>query len=347
MLDGDENFLKRFRNEARTAASLNHLHVATVYSVEDSDGHTFIAMEYIEGQTLDELIPEEGVDVETFVRWFVPVARALEHAHSRGVVHRDIKPGNIMITNDGIIKILDFGLANLGVTSTAGGESNHADLTQPGQVFGTPAYMSPEQAAGKEVDHRSDIFSLGVVMYEALTGSKPFRGDSNAEVVGNLMKTDPPSVIEVRPDAPPVLSQLIDRCLQKRAADRFPDMQHVKSMLREAQTRPMSDVSTGSFGRRLYRETTSTGWRWKLATAVAVVALAVASWSYFSREATPPIGFDRMTMKLLSESNNVGFAQISPDGKSIAFATFDEDGSRSLWFRRIDNRNALQLVPPE
>ena len=200
--EDDEAFLSRFRNEARAAAALNHPHVATVYSVEEIDGQTFIAMEYIEGKTLDALIPKGGVDAATFVDWFVPVTRALEHAHSRGIVHRDIKPGNIMMTNDGIIKILDFGLAHFGpATDLRHHDGQDPTLTQPGQILGTPAYMSPEQAEGKRVDHRSDIFSLGVVMYEALTGTKPFRGESNAEVVANLLKAEVEPVTTSQPEA--------------------------------------------------------------------------------------------------------------------------------------------------
>ena len=343
----DDDFLRRFRNEARAAAALNHPHVATVYSVEEANGHTFIAMEYIEGKTLQDLIPEGGVDVETFVAWFVPVALALEHAHSRGVIHRDIKPGNIMLTNDGIVKILDFGLAYFGPPVGRDVDPLVNDVTQPGQILGTPAYMSPEQAEGKEVDHRSDIFSLGVVMYEAITGRKPFRGDSNAEVITNLTKIHPPPACDVKSDVPQPISQLIDRCLQKRSRARFQSMQEVRALLRAAGAERTSVSSTGSFGRRLYLESKSVGWRRRIVSALGVAALGVGGWFFFSGESRPPIDFDRMTMRRLSDTNNVGYAQISPDGKSIAFATFEDDGSRALWFRRIDDRNALQIVPPE
>ena len=347
IFDGDEKFLERLRNEARAAASLNHPHVATVYSVEEHDGRPFIAMEFIDGENLGDLIPEDGVEVDTFVQWFLPVVRGLEHAHARGIVHRDIKPGNIMITNDGIMKILDFGLAHFATTPSTNGESSDPSLTQTGQVFGTPAYMSPEQATGKEVDLRTDVFSLGVVMFEALTGVRPFRGDSSAEVIANLMKTDPPSVSDIRPEVPDVLARLISSCLKKKPSDRVEDMAHVKSILRETQTVSTSVLSAGSFGRRLYREASAPGWRWKAVLGVAIVVLAVLSWFYFSRQATPPIDLESMTVKRLSDGDNVGYTEISPDGKSIAFAIFEEDGTRSLWFRRIDNRNALQIVAGE
>ena len=346
MFDGDESFLKRFRNEARAAASLNHPHVATVYSVEEHAGRPFIALEYIDGRTLDELIPAGGVDIETFARWFVPVATALAHAHHRGVIHRDVKPGNIMITRDGIVKILDFGLAYF--RPSAGPRTDtDTELTAAGQLLGTPSYMSPEQARGEEVDHRSDIFSLGVVMYEAITGQRPFRGDSNAEIVSNLLKTEPRAIERILPTVPPELSALIAYCLQKRRRDRPQDMDEVREVLERFVVQPRSTPSNRSLSQRFYRQVTS-GRVWpNLVGAAVVLVVALAGWLYFSNESKPPIDFDRMTMRRLSDTNNVGYAQISPDGKSIAFATFEDDGTRTLWFRRIDDRNALRILTPE
>ena len=345
VFEGDEGFLTRFRNEARAAAALNHPHVATVYSVEEAGGHTFIAMEYIEGKTLQELIPDGGVDVETFVRWFVPVARALEHAHSRGVVHRDIKPGNIMMTDDGIVKILDFGLAHFGPPVEQNGNSQDPSLTQPGQILGTPAYMSPEQAEGKDVDHRSDIFSLGVVMYEAMTGEKPFRGESNAEVVRNLLKAEARPLNSVRPDTPAEISDVVTRCLKKRRRDRPPSMTDVQDVLSG-----FSSVSTssGSFSQRFYRQVRA-GRVWpNLLGAAIVIAIALVGWFYFSRsDDALPANLKNMTIRRLSQSNNVVFASISPDGKSIVYITIEENGDRGLWIRRVDDRNALQLVPSQ
>ena len=345
VFEGDENFVTRFRNEARAAAALNHPHVATVYSVEEERGHTFIAMEYIEGKTLQELIPEDGVDLETFVTWFVPVARALEHAHSRGVVHRDIKPGNIMMTNEGIVKILDFGLAHFGPPLDHNGRSQDPSLTQPGQILGTPAYMSPEQAEGKDVDHRSDIFSLGVVMYEAMTGKKPFRGESNAEVVSNLLKSDVPPVRTVRPETPPEISDVVTNCLRKRRRDRPRSMTDIRDVL--SGFGPDSTTS-GSFSQRFYRQVRS-GRVWpNLVGAAIVLAVAFVGWSYFSRADNDlPPNLSNMAIRRLSQSNDVVFATISPDAKSIVYITIEDNGDRGLWIRRVDDRNALQLMPSQ
>ncbi len=344
MFDGDESFLRRFRNEARAAAKLNHPHVATVYAVEEHAGRPFIALEYIEGKTLDELIPDGGVDVETFVKWFVPVAIALGHAHDRGVIHRDVKPGNIMITNDGIIKILDFGLARFRTTSEREPESE-SDLTEAGQLLGTPSYMSPEQARGEDVDHRSDIFSLGIVMYEAITGRRPFRGDSNAEIVSNLLKSDAPSIEKSHPGVPHELSALVAQCLQKRRRDRPRNMTDVRRVLDSlVSTSSSSEPSNRSFSQRFYRQVRSGGVWPNLVGATVVLVLALVGWFYFSRDSDAPFDVAKMSIRRLSQSNNVIFAAITPDGRSVVYNAVDENGDRSLWIRRVDDRNALQLV---
>lgn len=346
MFDGDESFLKRFRNEARAAASLNHPHVATVYSVEEHAGRPFIALEYIDGKTLDELIPAGGIDLETFAKWFVPIAIALAHAHHRGVIHRDVKPGNIMITRDGIVKILDFGLAYFRPSSEPHTDAD-TELTAAGQLLGTPSYMSPEQARGEEVDHRSDIFSLGVVMYEAITGQRPFQGDSNAEIVSNLLKTEPRAIEKILPTVPPELSALIAYCLQKRRRDRPQDMDEVREVLERFVVQPRSTSSNRSLSQRFYRQVTS-GRVWpNLVGAAIVLVVALVGWFYFSRTSDAPLNFTNMAIRRLSQSNNVVFAAITPDGKSIVYNTIEENAYRALWIRRVDDHNALQLVPAQ
>lgn len=343
VFDNDDSFLRRFRNEARAAANLNHPNVATVYMVDEHNGRPFIALEFVDGKTLDELIPENGVDLGTFFGWFVTISEALAHAHERGIFHRDIKPGNIMIGRGGKVKILDFGLACFDASSDLASDSQ-TDLTHAGQVLGTPSYMSPEQARGEEVDQRSDIFSLGVVMYEALTGTKPFQGDSNAEIVSNLLKTEPRSVIESRTDVPGELSTLISRCLQKRRRDRPQSMYEIRDAL-SGLAPATATPSFRSFSQRFYRQMPSGRvWPNLLGTAI-VLAIALIGWLYFSRDvdALPP-KLANLTIRRLSQSSNVVFAAITPDGKSIVFNTAEEDGNRSLWIRRIDDRNALQLV---
>jgi eukaryotic-like serine/threonine-protein kinase len=338
-------FLKRFRNEAQAAANLNHPNVATIFSVEEIDGRPIITMEYVEGKVLSEVTPSGGLDLRTFLDWFVPISDALCHAHERGIVHRDIKPGNIMITSDGIPKVLDFGLAQMEFKA---GDVTEFSITQPGQIVGTPSYMSPEQAQGKDVDERSDIFSFGVVMFEALTGERPFKGGSNAEVVSNVLKSDPPSISGIRPELPAVLEKLIDRCLVKSPRGRIQKMSDVNSILSDLWVTLTRGTGRDSSLRRLYREFNPASPRWMIAAGFLILVAAVGAWMYFSpRQVISPVRFADLTFKKLSQANNIVYAHITPDGRSIIYNAIDEEDRRSLWVRLIDDRNALELVPPQ
>jgi serine/threonine protein kinase/Tol biopolymer transport system component len=344
---GDPSFLKRFRNEAQAAANINHPNVATVYSVEEFEGIHFLTMEYIEGKTLDKLIPEGGLDLKIFFNWFEPLAQALAAAHKRGVIHRDIKPGNIMISSNGTPKILDFGLAQI-ERSLIGSASLANDITAPGQIVGTPSYMSPEQAQGADVDVRSDIFSLGTVMYEALTGKRPFRGPTQGSIVKAVIHGDPDPITAQRGNVPFVVAKMVARCLKKLPDERFQSMREICSILKETKAASDAGVSVDSFARRFYREATSPSKLWIAPVALLVLAIAVGAWWYFpTTQDRFPIRFDNMGMRRFSDADNIGYAQISPDGRSVAYATYENEGTRSLWIRRIDDRNPLLIVPPQ
>jgi serine/threonine protein kinase/WD40 repeat protein len=338
------NYLRRFRTEAEAAATLNHPNVAVVYSVEKVDGYIFITMEYVAGKTLDALIPNGGLDVRRFLELFIPLADALAHAHEKGVIHRDIKPGNIIITPGGAPKILDFGLAQIDRPKADENEST-LKITQPGQIFGTPSYMSPEQAEGKPVDHRSDIFSFGVVMYEAMTGTRPFKGDSYASIISNLLKTDPISISEIKKETPYLLSRLISRCLSKSRGGRFQSMREVRAILEETRAAVEAGVSMDSASNPFLLKQKAVSRLWLIAPAVLVLLLAVSAYFYFQTpSAEPPLNFANMTLRKLSQSGTISYAQITPDGKSIVYIMLDENEGRSLWIRRIEDRNALQLL---
>ena len=340
----DPSFLKRFRNEAQAAANINHPNVATVYSVEECDGIHFLTMEYIDGKTLDRLTPEGGLSIKTFLQWLEPIAHALAAAHKRGIIHRDIKPGNIMISADGTPKILDFGLAQI-ERSLAGGASLAKDITAPGQIIGTPSYMSPEQAEGADVDIRSDIFSFGTVMYEALTGKRPFRGASQGLIVKAVIHSDPEPIAKYRPDTPYILAKMVERCLQKSPGKRFQSMREIRSILKEVRVATDAGVSMDSFARRFYREATSPSRLWLVGAAVLVLISAFAGWYFISRPgSSAPYSVERMSIRRLSQTNNVGVASISPDGRSIAYVSYEENGGRALWLRRVSDSNAIQLV---
>ncbi len=215
----DPERLTRFRREARAAAALNHPNVVTVYSVEESGGVHFLTMELVDGQPLHELIPASGLPASRVIQLAAVIADAVAAAHDKGLVHRDLKPANIMLTRDERVKILDFGLAkDLRAAGPDDATMAVHDLTQPGMVMGTPSYMSPEQLAGQTVDHRTDIFSLGVVMYEMTTGRRPFQGRSSVELAASILRDPAPTLTKA--DVPPALAKLIGQCLAKSAVDR-------------------------------------------------------------------------------------------------------------------------------
>ena len=219
----DPELLQRFQREARALATLNHTNIVTIYSVEHEDDLHFLTMELVEGEPLDRIVPEDGVGLEQFFEIAIPLATALAAAHKHGITHRDLKPANVMRSKDGTIKVLDFGLAKLRRESDSleGSLLPSAALTQTGMIMGTIPYMSPEQTEGNALDHRSDIFSLGIIFYEMATGSRPFQGASSASLIASVLKESPRPVTDLRPNIPPRLAQIIARCLEKNPDERY------------------------------------------------------------------------------------------------------------------------------
>jgi eukaryotic-like serine/threonine-protein kinase len=230
----DPERLARFRREAKALAQLDHPNIVAIYSVEESDGVHFLTMQLVEGRPLDRVIPGSGLAIEQIVEIASALGHAMAAAHEKGIVHRDLKPANVMVSDDGRVRVLDFGLAK----DVRGANSDDATVTsanhtQAGVVMGTPAYMSPEQASGRPLDHRTDIFSLGVVLHEMATGRRPFEGTSSAELISAILRDTPPSVTDVRPDLPDDLARIIRRCLEKDPRHRVQTARDVSNEFRD------------------------------------------------------------------------------------------------------------------
>ena len=278
----DEDMIKRFQREARAASALNHPHICTVYDIGEDQGTHFIAMELIEGQTLAEAIASHALSVESVLRLGIQISDALDAAHKRGIVHRDLKPTNVFVTSRGDAKLLDFGLAKeLRVGSGAATDAATISdcMTVRGQVLGTVAYMSPEQAQGRDIDARSDIFSFGAVLYEMATGRRAFTGDSTAAILAEILRGQPRAAKTINPEIPEELQRIIGKAIEKERAERYQSAQEVMIDLRRLKrqifessgTTAKANVAMAS-GKR----------KWLLATALAVTAsgaLAVL-WSW-------------------------------------------------------------------
>ncbi len=236
--------LERFEREAKTVAALNHPNIVTIYSVEEADGLRFMTMELIEGQTLDAVVPKEDLAAGGFLEIAIPLADAIATAHERGVQHRDLKPANVMVTDKGRVKVLDFGLAKIHRT-VSGPEGmtqmQTGALTGEGKIIGTVAYMSPEQAEGRSLDHRSDIFSLGILLFEMITGERPFQGDTNLSILSSILKDDPSSVSDINKAVPIPVARIIKRALAKRPSERYQTVSDMRQDLADAKR----DLDTG------------------------------------------------------------------------------------------------------
>ena len=216
--------LARFQREARAVAALNHPHIVTLHSVDEAEGVHFLTMELVEGHPLHHLIPETGLPLGRIISIGAGMAEALRAAHEKGIMHRDLKPANIMVTTEGRVKVLDFGLAKeTGATMTSAGH------TALGLLMGTPGYMSPEQISGQAIDHRTDIFSLGIVLYEMASGCKPFQGRSPAEIMSSILRDTPPALTHLPAD----LARIIRRCLEKDTRKRFQTARDICDALRD------------------------------------------------------------------------------------------------------------------
>jgi len=287
-----EDMRARFLREARTAAALNHPNICTIYEVGEVDEVPFIAMELIEGESLDAKLKRSGpLGLSELARIATHIADGLAAAHTAGIVHRDLKPGNVMLTPSGQVKILDFGLAKPQAPLMGDGEEEthvdtiSAEMTREGTVLGTVSYMSPEQAEGKVVDSRSDVFSFGVLLYQMATGALPFRGETPTSTLAKILETEPEPIETLREGLPDDLDRIVRRCLQKRPADRYNDTRDLVAELRALQTTGETRMVTPSARTRGGRAP----WLWAGLVAVAAVAAVLLARPMWRSEPEPRV----------------------------------------------------------
>jgi Tol biopolymer transport system component/tRNA A-37 threonylcarbamoyl transferase component Bud32 len=340
----DSERKRRFVQEAKAASSLNHPHIVTIYDIVEADGIHFIAMECVEGKTLDQLIPRHGMRLKEALKIAVQIADALAAAHEAGIVHRDLKPGNLIVTDKGHLKVLDFGLAKLTEEMLPGAEDATLTAkpeTEEGKIVGTVAYMSPEQAEGKKVDARSDIFSLGSVLYEMVSGKRPFEADSKASTLGAIIHKDPqPLSAKIPRD----LEKVISRCLRKDIHRRFQHMDDVKIALEELKEESDSGVlevaeSPGVAVRgRLW-------WTGVLvAVAVAVTTLGIGGWFWVGRSHPAREETQLTAVPLTTYRGQELFPSLSPDGTQVAFQWCQEGQNCHIYIKQVGVEPPSQLT---
>lgn len=375
-----EERLHRFEREAYAVSSLNHPNIVTIYEVGAENGHHYIATEFVDGQSLRQYARQRRLKFRDIADIAVQVASALTAAHDAGIIHRDIKPENIMIRPDGYVKVLDFGLAKLTDESSHESDAEAATQlmikTEPGRIMGTIEYMSPEQARGKDVDQRSDIFSLGVVLYELVTGVKPFSGDTKSDVLVAVLTAEAPSLAVRRPGTPPELVRVINKCLRKDRNERYQttkellvDLKGLRQELEIADkfgvTHSISNVETtrtqnsrltpptGAYPTTLsdllIQEVKIHPSRSLLVLIMVTILLSVAGVVIykFARRPVPSDAFQNMRLTKVTTSGDISLINvaISPDSKYVGYAVLDGE-QQSLWIRQIATTSTVQLVTP-
>jgi Tol biopolymer transport system component len=349
--------LARFEREGRAIASLNHANICTVFDVGTEGGHPYLVMELLSGASLQQVLGNGPLPMEALIEHAIALADALHAAHARGIIHRDLKPGNVFLTEQGTIKILDFGLAKAANDPAHDTPTIEAALTGPGTTLGTLAYMSPEQLRGDVVDARSDLFSLGLVLYEMATARRAFTGKTYPEVSASILHDEPTAPRSLRPDLPDTLDGIILKLLEKdrdlryqSAADLRGDLKRLRRRdgqgaaaasrtVRPAPAAPMQSRSDAALAVGLARRHPA------LLAAVALAAFGgAASWWFFDRGETPRPG-PELSIQPLTLNGRAGHATISPDGRFIAYVRRD-GGESSLVVKQLSSNSEVVILPP-
>ena len=340
-----EDARRRFQREARVLSGLSHPHICTIYDVGDEHGMQYIVMEYLEGETLAARLQRGRLPAAQTLQYAIEIADALEKAHRAGIVHRALKPANIMITKSGI-KLLDFGLARMTrsesapLISTLSRRTTEDDnITGAGTIVGTLQYMAPEQLEGRATDARTDIFAFGAVLYEMVTGQRAFQGSSQASLIAAILSSQPTPLLQLSPVSPPALDRLLHTCLEKDPEERCQSAHDVRLQLqwiRDAGSQAGVPASTAQ--PRITRKRAA----WASAMLLAFMLAAALAMRYV-QTATPVAPTLMFAVDTPPGYNLTVEAAISPDGSKLVFAATDDKGKRSLWLRPLDSLTSRRL----